>query len=488
MNIKRLAKLSLALALFSCSSSGSSTAPEAAAGSTAPASSASHPTTPNAAGISATGQPPATAMTASATTSSLQMPPLEPGFQRFVAPAVDVPSGSTDDWLQWVAGPTEQDYDVVELKGAQSKGGHHALMLSIGEPNMPGVTRKYTERDQLTSSSVGGIGAEGNVAIPEGVVFRLHKGSYLAIQSHYLNTSEKDIKGETYIDIKMTPSDPNNTVAGHFANTSLKIALPSKTQTTQDVYCDIGEDVPILRMTNHMHYAGVSTFTEYTDPAGVTHMLKKDDTWSSDWSLTPNYDNFKVEEPLILSAGSKLHTQCTWNNDTDKQLTFPEEMCAFATIILGEREISCIDGKFSARDPSASSAAAPTQPSAAGAGAAGAAAQAAGVSGAAGTTAGAAAAGACTDSANKAVVTGAPFEEAQRLCGRMCLGLDASCAADCLTKNTTLTAACAVCEGERLSCAMTNCIADCVDGFTTATCMPCLETSCGAAYHSCSGL
>jgi hypothetical protein len=490
MKFTRLAHVPVAMALFSCSGTDATTTSTSGAGTAAPAPAAPSATpaaTPAAAasaGSTSAAAPVSAAPTPS--TSALQMPPLEPGFQRFIAPAVPVPTGTTDDWLQWVAGPTDQDYDVIELKGAQSKGGHHALMLSIGEPNMPGTTRKYTERDQLTSSSVGGIGAEGNVAIPEGVVFRLHKGSYLAIQSHYLNTTDQDIQGETYIDIKMTPSDPNNTVAGHFASTSLKISLAPKLQTMQDVYCDIAEDVPILRMTNHMHYAGVSTFTEYTDPAGVTHMLKKDDTWNPDWSLTPNYDNYAVSEPLVLPAGSKLHTQCTWNNDTDKQLTFPEEMCVFATIILGEREISCIDGKFVARDPSA----APMQPAAAGAAApapaAGASAAGASAAGASGGLA--AAAGACSDDANRAVVGGAPFEEAQRLCARMCLGLDDSCATDCLVKNSTLTPECAACEGAKLGCAMTNCIADCTDGFASASCMPCLETNCGAAYHSCSGL
>lgn len=405
------------------------------------------------------------------------MPPLEAGFQRFIASPVPVPSGTTDDWIQWVSGPTDQDYDVVELKGAQSKGGHHALMLSISEPNMPGVTRKYTERDQLTSSSVGGIGAEGNVAIPPGVVFRLRKGSYLAIQAHYLNTGDQEIQGETYIDIRMTPRNEANTVAGHFASTSLKIMLPPKAQSSMDVHCDIAEDLPILRMTNHMHYTGASTFTEYTDPLGMTHMLKKDDVWSEDWALTPNYDNFPVAAPLIIPAGSKLRTHCVWQNETDKMLTFPEEMCVFATIILGEREISCIDGKFSVREitpPMAAAVAPPSAPSAPNANAAGASAPAA--------------TGACSASADRAILDAPEFQDKQRMCGSMCLGSAESCATECLTKNTSLTPGCAACNGTKLSCAMMHCIGDCASGFMSASCMPCLETNCGAAYHACSGL
>lgn len=409
--------------------------------------------------------------------SSLPLPALEDGYKRFVAPPVPVPAGTTDDWIQWVAGPMDQDYDVISLKGAQSKGGHHALMLSIGEGNEPGFTRKYSERDQLTSSSVGGIGAEGNVAIPEGVVFRLKKGRYLAIQSHYLNVTDQDIQGETYIDIKMTPRDETNTVAGHFAATTINISLPPKAASTLDIHCDVKEDLPILRMTNHMHYAGRSTFTEYTDPTGTTKMLKKDDVWSQDWALAPNYDNFPVAAPLVIPAGSKIHTQCTWNNETDKTLTFPEEMCVFATIILGEREISCIDNKFSVLGADS---AAPAQP------AAGAAAPALPQAGAAAPSA--EAGGACSNSADKAIVEAPEFQDAQRTCGSMCLGSDASCASDCFSKNTMLSPGCAACTGAQITCAMMHCIGDCASGFMSATCMPCLETNCGEAYHACSGL
>jgi hypothetical protein len=485
MNQPHVASVTLAALLLSCANAPAAEAPASplpSAATTTPAGAAGT----GASGASAPAAPQAAAATAGAastTASGLQMPALEAGFKRFVAPPVDVPGGTTDDWIQWVDGPMDQDYDVIQLKGAQSKGGHHALMLAVGEANMPGFTRKYSERDQLSSSSVGGIGAEGNVAIPEGVVFRLRKGSYLAIQSHYLNTTEENIQGETYIDIQMTPKNAANTVAGHFASTSLKIALPPKAQTSQDVYCDVLQDIPILRMTNHMHYAGVSTYTEYTDPAGMTHMLKKDDVWTEDWALTPNYDNFPVSAPFTIPAGSKLHTNCIWNNSGDKMVGFPEEMCVFATIILGEREISCIDGQFVARDAESMSAAAPA-PAAGAAGAAGGA-PAAGAAGAAAAPSGD---GACTNDADRAVLDAPAFEESQRNCARMCLGLEASCSIDCLAKNTTLSAGCATCNGNQLSCAMTHCVGDCAAGFMSASCMPCLETNCGADYHACSGL
>jgi hypothetical protein len=70
----------------------------------------------------------------------------------------------------------------------------------------------------------------------------------------------------------------------------------------------------------------------------------------------------------------------------------------------------------------------------------------------------------------------------------MCFGAADTCATDCLTKNTTLTPACAACNGAELTCAMMHCVGDCAAGFMSASCMPCLEMNCGAEYHACAGL
>lgn len=457
---------------------GAQTAPTTPSSSTADATSISQSGAP--ADSSAQAGAAAPAGGATPMTSSLVLPPLQPGFQRFIAPPIELESGVSDDWIHWVGGPTEQDFDVETVKGAQSRGGHHALMLSIREPNPVGFTRKYTERDQLTSTSLGGVGAEGAAPIPEGVVFRVKKGSYLAIQTHYLNPTNETLIGETYVDMKLTPTDPANTLASHFGSTSIGISLAPHAENVMDINCTIEQDLRILRMTNHMHHYGVSVFTEVTDPAGITKMLKQDDAWTEDWALTPNYDNFTVVSPLVIANGSTLHTRCVWNNDSDQEVTFPTEMCVFATVILGDNDITCIDGQFRVTnaepDPSTAATDAPTTPQA------GAAAPAMPGDDTAG------GAGACTNSADSAVLTSDEFVEAQRTCGAMCLGDTEMCTTACLEKTSTLTPACAACNGAYITCAMSHCLADCTGGFMSPTCRPCAEEQCGTPYHACSGL
>jgi hypothetical protein len=109
--------------------------------------------------------------------------------------------------------------------------------------------------------------------------------------------------------------------------------------------CKLNRELQLLRFTNHMHEYGKSVSTEFLDPTGQAHMIKADPEWSADWSLAPNYKFYPVEAPLLVPAGSVLHTRCTWNNTTDKAIAFPNEMCAFSGLILGDGDITCVDGK-----------------------------------------------------------------------------------------------------------------------------------------------
>jgi hypothetical protein len=419
--------------------------------------------------------------TASSSPASLVIPPLERGYQRYVAMPVNVPAGTSDDWMQWVGGPTDQDYDVSSIKGAQSPAGHHAIMLTTSEANAVGFTRLWNERDQLTSSSIGGIGAEGAIPLPEGVAIRVKKGTYFVIQTHYLNPLDKDAVGETYVDLQLAPPDPAHILAGHFASTSLALSLPPHAASSVEVNCKTERELSILRMTNHMHEHGVNVFTEVIDPAGNTQMLKRDDVWSEHWALAPNYDYFTIGQPLVIRAGSTVHTRCNFNNPTDAAITFPTEMCVFATLILGDLDITCIEGKFAVSN-TAKPAEVATTPAAAGSGGS-AAAPPSGAAGASGS-----AAGACTGAADRMVLDGPDFQQTLKTCGVQCLGGADSCSTQCLMMNSTLSAPCAGCNGTRLTCAMAHCVGDCAAGFMSAGCNSCIETNCGAEYHRCAGL
>src|SRR5262249_12207962 len=129
-------------------------------------------------------------------------------------------------------------------------------------------------------------------------------------------------------------------VASMFAMTSVRIAVTPGRSTLQ-VQCTLPEDVPLLMYSNHMHQFGANVTTEN----GSTP-LKDDPAWSYEWAFNPNFALRKPDNPLVLPAGSTLTTHCTWTNDGNDTIGFPDEMCVFFGIALGEHDRTCADGKW----------------------------------------------------------------------------------------------------------------------------------------------
>lgn len=468
---------------------------------------AGQPASPAATAQPAALSPSTQPATTTTTDTSFNPPSLAPGYQRFELAAIDVASGDSYDWAQWVGGPLDQDYDVVDIAGEQSVGGHHALMYATTEAQAPGFTRLWQDADQLTTRLMGGIGGEGGAKanLPPGVVFRVKKGSYLMVQTHYLNSLDHSIVGRTILDVKMSPVDKAHRVASIMANTTPSINLPPGQPMAVDVYCPIQEDLRFIKIANHMHDYGKTSLTEYTDPAGALHTLKDDTSWSGEMALNPNFSDFSPDAPAIVPAGSMLHTHCTWQNTSATNVKFPSEMCVFFGFVLSEYDIYCTNGRWAAGMSTTDSATATAgAPATAGvpaatstAGAAGAALPATGA-GAAGASAPVAAGSSattdataigCTSAADQAIMNAPEFDGKSTDCSVPC-GLDpnvAACTTPCFQNKVGLSPACAACNAANVACGAKNCLSACLADSASPECRSCVMANCDAPFHACTG-
>jgi hypothetical protein len=412
-----------------------------------------------------------------------KLPPLAAGYQRYETAPIDVAVGQSDDWAQWVGGPLDQDYDIIDITGAQSVGGHHALVYATVDAQPAGFTRFWKDEDQISTRLMGGLGGEGgaSVNLPPGIVFRAKRGSYIVVQTHYLNASDRPIVGRTVIDMKLAPVDPSRRVASIMSMTSVSIDLAPHVETKIDIRCEVMRDLQFLQISNHMHEYGTTTFTEFVDPAGAAHMLKKDERWSGEWALNPNFTEFAVETPGLVPKGSTLHTQCAWNNTTEANVKFPAEMCVFFGFILSETDIYCTDGKWS-------EATSTSQPAG---GAAGAAAGASGASGAPaiGAAGGAApAAVGCSGTSDQTIMHAVEFEQQTTDCAIGC-AFDpdvAGCTAPCF-EGLGLSHACAACNAANIACGSSKCRDVCLLDSEGEPCRSCVMTNCEPAFQMCKG-
>jgi hypothetical protein len=280
--------------------------------------------------------------------ADIGLAPVAPGYVRFMTTPLTVTPGQDVFWEEWVAPPLTEDTDVIELTGKQSAGGHHANMYADSNVQPVGTNRSFVQADQLTQSSLGGIGRElgSEIKLPAGVVWRAPMGRALVIQEHYINVGSTPIMARTGLDMRATPSDPANKVARVLANVNMKVNIPAGQQVTTETKCVVNADYPAFMWANHMHDAGTAVVTELISPDGTTKTLKSDPVWDPNWAFSPIYTTFGVQDPFVIPRGSTLHTKCTWVNDTSKTIAFPDEMCIFGAFFIGDQDATCTDGMW----------------------------------------------------------------------------------------------------------------------------------------------
>lgn len=445
----------------------------------------------------------------SASSHEFRTDPVPEGYLRFEPPAIELDSGDSNDWAQFVGGPLDQDYDVIDIRGVQSIGGHHALVYATTTAERPGTTRLWKEEDQITSRLMGGIGGEGgaNVQFPPGVVFRVKKGSYILIQTHYLNATSGPIVGRTVMDVRLEPVDYSRTVASMMSSTSTDISLAPHAQSEKQIDCMIEKDLKFLQTANHMHDYGSTQVTDFVAPDGSVHLVKDDQSWSGDLALAPNFNKYDLDTAMVVPKGSLLRTRCTWNNTTDSEVTFPTEMCVFFGFILNDNDIYCTEGKWSESksfgQPGAEEASAEATPASTaaemangtdpassdpGMGTGDAMADPGTATGMDTDTTAADAVG-CTSDADKAVMESDEFDQKTTDCATPC-GLDpdvSGCTLPCLEEEVGLSHACAVCNADNIACGAKSCLSACLTNSASPACRSCVMENCDPAFKACTG-
>lgn len=262
--------------------------------------------------------------------AGFEPPPAADGYTRFVMPTVtDLQPGEDLMFCQWVAAPADVDRQIADTTGFQSLGGHHIALYATSEIEEVGTSRICTVRDMLTVNFVGAVGAEGISAakLPEGMAFNLPKNFALMTNTHYYNTSDEVIDGQSVVDVKF--ADPNHRLlgAGNVAVNNDGFSIPAGSTYTSDSYCKATTKLSFFMWGNHMHEWGAHAMSEIIRADGTKELMAKDDTWAPYKTFDPSWTRWDTSAPFVVNPGDTFHVQCSWNNTTGEALTFPVEMC-----------------------------------------------------------------------------------------------------------------------------------------------------------------
>lgn len=280
-------------------------------------------------------------------------PPPPAGYQRIVAPVVaDVTPGTDVMYCQYLFPPLDHDIDILDVKGYQSKTGHHAIAYSMPAKQPIGSSVPCSSADNdLPGSFIGGIGGEsgGKIVLPEGVAFRLPKGNTIMINSHFLNATHETVDGKTVLDVRFAPADPSRKIASLFTNANLTFRVPANSPAQAVAECTFPHDMELFMLSNHMHEHGSHISTEL-ERAGQAQpeLIHEDPTWTYDMQFDAVPRTWPVNDPLRIRTGDVLRTRCFWNNTSGEAYQFPREMCLSLSLFISDGSSSpvCVDGTW----------------------------------------------------------------------------------------------------------------------------------------------
>jgi hypothetical protein len=262
------------------------------------------------------------------TLPDLEVPAVpENGLQVITPIFENIQPGTDNEVCAWTDVVLEKETDVKMTVGYQTEPpGHHALLFYTLEKQPPGTQRLCTDTDMASFRYLTGNGSNGepNTA-PGDLVFRVPAGAQLVINSHYLNTSDEVVRGQSLINVHFADPGKNYIPSGATAilDTSIDVAPGKSTFTTS---CIIDRQQKYWYLIPHMHRWGEHITVNLTRGSGEKVNLF-DTVWQEQYTFHPPESRFDPAQPFVFNQGDKVDVTCTWNNTESRSLPFGFEMC-----------------------------------------------------------------------------------------------------------------------------------------------------------------
>lgn len=248
---------------------------------------------------------------------------------RLIAPITDdLEPGTSHEMCSWTGIQVDHDIDLRKVVGYQAQTGHH-IILYASHLNYPaGTSHECTDAEMASFRMVAASGSEGLPSeAPGDLVYRIDKGMYLVLQSHYLNASDDTVSSQSVLDIFYADPTKTYTPSHAIAILDTDLDLPPGASSA-DVHCTMEHDILGWYAIPHMHQWG-SKFSATITHQGVTTKMWDDLAWDPMYMFSPPAKTWDVNAPMTLAKDDAIDVHCEWNNTTTSDLHFGNEMCVF---------------------------------------------------------------------------------------------------------------------------------------------------------------
>ncbi|QXD25864.1 hypothetical protein F7C95_08260 [Opitutia bacterium ISCC 51] len=224
-----------------------------------------------------------------------------------------IPLNLTEDkWIQ-----------AFEFRPGERSIVHHSLFYydTSGEARardaedpIPGYKRMGRDREGggIGGWAVGGIPKK----LPEGLAYRLPKGSDLILSTHFHPSGKEETEVST-VGLYFSDEPPTQKFAGvqlppvFGALAGVNIPAGDSNYTKRDSFV-LPVDVKAFGVSSHAHYLGKSMNMTATLPNGEERELLSITDWDFSWQ-----EQYRYKDYIFLPAGTKLDAAVTWDNSSD---------------------------------------------------------------------------------------------------------------------------------------------------------------------------
>ncbi|MEZ4234619.1 MAG: hypothetical protein R3F59_00320 [Myxococcota bacterium] len=250
-------------------------------------------------------------------------------------------------------GPTVGLHDVHTYQG---KFGHHFQLMGTTTPLLDvadGTVIDCTDGGGYAMADIEPLGlanratvdgheSDLSLALPDGMAVELESGQRYILQSHYVNVGAEPIRVRDRAVMTTVPEDTVETWAAALVFTRGDFEIPPGEQGSTSFSCTPPADVNVAYLLGHMHEWGTAFSLDEVSAADETRLYEVPE-WDPVYRDAPVLRD-GLTEPLELKADRSYRTTCSWLNDTDEALTFPNEMCVTVAYVYPQKATIICDG------------------------------------------------------------------------------------------------------------------------------------------------
>ncbi|MET0385841.1 MAG: hypothetical protein ABW321_07775 [Polyangiales bacterium] len=238
---------------------------------------------------------------------------------------------------QWELASGEETYRCVRFTlpegvsigsmRALSPTGTHHTVLSIADEDddtADGISECEATTNGKRSLLATGVGSNP-FELPAGIGMELQAGQQLLLNLHLFNVSEGTIQGTSGTLIRVMSAADIKQRAEFVLAGPVDLDLPARETSVQRGTCTLTHDATLFALFPHMHQLGIH-FKAVANSSVDGTVVLHDGDYSFDSQLT-----YPLERRIRMQAGDTVDVECTYNNTTDKQVTWGDsslaEMC-----------------------------------------------------------------------------------------------------------------------------------------------------------------